>query len=51
MKQVFVANAAGNISMLTTARFWVSDEEMAVFKNADRGPILWKPGNHPECRG
>jgi hypothetical protein len=29
--------------------FWVSGTAMAITKNTDRGPILWKAGDHPEC--
>lgn len=29
--------------------FWVSGTAMAVTKNTDRGPILWKAGDHSEC--
>ena len=52
LAQAFVDNAGlqTTISIIPTGAFWASDEEMAVFKNADRGPIAWKAGNHPECR-
>ncbi len=48
----YVTNAglATTIGQIPTGAYWASDEEMAVFKNADRGPIAWKAGNHPECR-
>jgi len=52
LAQAFVDNAGlqATIGVIPTGAFWASDEEMAVFKNADRGPIAWKAGNHPECR-
>lgn len=52
LAQAFIANAglASTISVIPTGEYWASDEEMAVSKNSDRGPILWKAGNHPECR-
>lgn len=52
LAQAFVDNAGlqTTIGIIPTGAYWASDEEMAVFKNADRGPIAWKAGNHPECR-
>lgn len=52
LAQAYLDNAglAVTIGQIPTGAFWASDEEMAVFKNADRGPIAWKAGNHPECR-
>ena len=52
LSQAFVDNTGlqATIGIIPTGFYWASDEEMAVFKNADRGPILWKAGNHPECR-
>ena len=52
LAQAFVTNASlqATISIIPTGEYWASDEEMAVLKNADRGPILWKAGAHPECR-
>lgn len=52
LAQAYVDNAGlqTTISVIPTGAFWASDEEMAVQKNSDRGPILWKAGNHPECR-
>ncbi|MGC4097952.1 MAG: substrate-binding domain-containing protein [Nitrospira sp.] len=52
LAQAFVTNAglAATISIIPTGEYWAADEEMAVSKNADRGPLLWKAGNHPECR-
>ena len=52
LAQAFIDNAGlqTTIGVIPTGAYWASDEEMAVFKNADRGPILWKAGNHPECR-
>jgi hypothetical protein len=52
LAQAFVDNTGlqATIGVIPTGAYWASDEEMAVFKNADRGPILWKAGNHPECR-
>ena len=52
LTQAFIDNAGlqATISVIPTGVYWASDEEMAVFKNADRGPMLWKAGNHPECR-
>lgn len=52
LAQAFVDNAGAQstISIIPTGAFWASDEEMAVSKNQDRGPIAWKAGNHPECR-
>ncbi len=48
----FVANvqAAATIAQIPTGEYWASDEEMAVSKNSDRGPLIWKAGAHPECR-
>jgi len=50
--QAFITNAGlqSTIQQIPSGRFWASDEELAVFKNTDRGPLLWKAGNHPECR-
>ncbi len=52
LAQAFIANAGlqATISIIPTGTHWASDEEMAVLKNQDRGPILWKAGAHPECR-
>ncbi len=52
LMQAFIDNAGLQVTIgqIPTGAFWASDEEMAVFKNADRGPVLWKAGNHPECR-
>jgi ABC-type phosphate transport system substrate-binding protein len=52
LAQAFIANAglASTISIIPTGEYWASDEEMAVSKNSDRGPIGWKAGAHPECR-
>lgn len=52
LAQAYVDNAGAQatISIIPTGAFWASDEEMAVSKNQDRGPIAWKAGNHPECR-
>lgn len=52
LAQAFVDNTGlqATISIIPTGAYWASDEEMAVFKNQDRGPISWKAGNHPECR-
>ncbi len=44
------ASSEGTIAIIPTGAFWASDEEMAVFKNVDKGPINWKAGNHDECR-
>jgi hypothetical protein len=44
------AQAAATIAQIPTGEFWASDEEMVVSKNADRGPLIWKAGAHPECR-
>lgn len=44
------AQAASTIGILQTAAYWVSNDEMVVIKNSDRGPLNWKAGNHPECR-
>ncbi len=48
----FITNvqAAATIAQLPTGEYWASDEEMVVSKNADRGPLIWKAGAHPECR-
>ena len=48
----FIANvqAAATIAQIPSGEYWASDEEMAVFKNSDKGPLIWKPGAHPECR-
>lgn len=47
----FKTNAGldATIQLVPTGAYWSSDEAMAVFKNADKGPIIWKSGNHPEC--
>ena len=52
LAQAFVTNAGlqATISIIPSGKYWASDEEMAVFKNADRGPVIWKSGNHPECQ-
>lgn len=52
LAQAYVTNAgaSGTISIIPTGAYWASDEEMAVSKNSDRGPLNWKAGNHPECR-
>lgn len=52
LAQAFISNAglAATIAQIPTGEYWASDEEMAVSKNSDRGPVLWKAGNHPECR-
>lgn len=52
LAQAYVDNAGlqTTIGIIPTGAFWASDEEMAVFKNVDKGPIAWKAGNHPECR-
>ncbi len=52
LTQAFIDNAGlqNTIGFIPTGAYWASDEEMAVFKNQDRGPISWKAGNHPECR-
>ena len=52
LAQAFVDNTGlqATIGQIPTGAYWASDEEMFVFKNADRGPISWKAGNHPECR-
>ena len=51
LAQAFIADAslASVVSVIPTGAYWASDEEMAVFKNADRGPITWKAGSHSEC--
>lgn len=52
LAQAFVDNAGlqTTIGIIPTGAYWASDEEMAVSKNQDRGPIAWKAGSHPECR-
>jgi ABC-type phosphate transport system substrate-binding protein len=52
LMDAFVANvqAAATIAQIPTGEYWASDEEMAVSKNSDRGPLIWKPGAHPGCR-
>jgi hypothetical protein len=52
LAQAFITNAglAATIAVIPTGAFWASDEEMFVFKNSDRGPVLWKAGPHNECR-
>jgi PBP superfamily domain len=51
LAQAFITDAglAATIGILPTGGYWASDEEMAVFKNVDKGPITWKAGSHPEC--
>jgi ABC-type phosphate transport system substrate-binding protein len=44
------AGSAATIGIIPTGAFWASDEEMFVSKNADRGPLIWKTGAHPQCR-
>ncbi len=52
----FITNAGlqSTIGILPSGRFWLSDEEMQVFKNNDRGPLSWKPvagtPNPSQCR-
>jgi hypothetical protein len=31
------------IGILPAGNFWVAPSQMNVFKNADKGPIIWKP--------
>ena len=52
LAQAYVDNAGlqTTISVIPTGTYWASDEEMAVSKNVDKGPLNWKAGNHPECR-
>jgi hypothetical protein len=52
LAQAFVDNASlqATIGIIPTGAFWASDEEMAVSKNVDKGPLIWKAGAHPECR-
>jgi ABC-type phosphate transport system substrate-binding protein len=52
LSQAFVdnANLQVTISQIPTGAYWASDEEMFVSKNSDKGPLIWKAGNHPECR-
>jgi PBP superfamily domain len=52
LRDAYVTNAGlqATISILPTGAFWASDEEMAVSKAVDKGPLSWKAGNHPECR-
>lgn len=52
LAQAFITNAglAATIATIPTGEYWAADEEMAVFKNSDRGPVLWKAGPHNECR-
>ena len=52
LAQAYVDNAGlqATIAVIPTGTYWASDEEMAVSKNVDKGPLNWKPGNHPECR-
>jgi hypothetical protein len=55
LAQAYVDNASSQatISIIPTGAYWASDEEMAVFKNVDKGPLVWKGtggGVHPECR-
>jgi len=52
LMSAFLSNvqAASTIAQIPSGAFWASDEEMVVFKNADRGPLIWKAGPHPECR-
>ena len=52
LTQAFIDNAGLQItiSQIPTGTYWASDEEMFVSKNSDKGPLIWKAGNHPECR-
>ena len=52
LAQAFIDNAGlqATISVIPTGTYWASDEEMAVSKNSDKGPLIWKAGAHPECR-
>ncbi len=52
LAQAYVDNAAAQatIGIIPTGAYWASDEEMAVSKNVDKGPLIWKAGAHPECR-
>lgn len=52
LAQAFIDNAGlqATIGVIPTGTYWASDEEMAVSKNSDKGPLIWKAGAHPECR-
>jgi periplasmic binding family protein len=52
LAQAFITDAglANTVNIIPTGAYWASDEEMAVFKTSDRGPIVFKPGAHPECQ-
>ncbi|MGA6828442.1 substrate-binding domain-containing protein [Nitrospira sp. NS4] len=52
LAQAYVDNASAQttIAIIPTGAYWASDEEMAVSKNVDKGPLIWKAGAHPECR-
>jgi len=40
-------STASTIALLPAGAFWVAGTDMYVTKNADAGPISWKPGAHP----
>ena len=52
LMQAYVDNAslAATVSVIPTGAYWASLEEMVVNKNQDKGPLIWKAGDHPECR-
>lgn len=52
LAQAFIDNASlqATIAVIPTGTYWASDEEMFVSKNSDKGPLIWKAGNHPQCR-
>jgi ABC-type phosphate transport system substrate-binding protein len=37
------AGDPATIALMSTANYWMSEREMYVFKNADHGPLIWKP--------
>ena len=49
---IAIAQSAAAIPLLPAqvANFWEADENMFVSKNADKGPLQWKAGAHPQCQ-
>ncbi|HTN43818.1 MAG TPA: hypothetical protein VMN77_08490 [Nitrospiria bacterium] len=45
----FVTNSSSSstIALLPAGDFWVAGADMYTFKNADAGPVSFKPGAHP----
>ena len=44
------ASSAATIALIPQGAYWTAFSDMVVSKNADKGPLIWKTGAHPECR-